>query len=90
MTVSAHWPRRCRSAILVQEITAKTAHPSLDWLNFIATPTARKRIHQWYEKSHRDENIARDTGRWSKSWAAMGSMPCCMAKPWPMWHAVAT
>ena len=45
----------------VQVITAKTAHPSLDWLNFVATPTARNRIRQWYKKSHRDENIARGT-----------------------------
>ena len=43
----------------VQVITAKMAHPSLDWLNFVATPTARNRIRQWYKKSHRDENIAR-------------------------------
>ena len=45
----------------VQVITAKTAHPSLDWLNFVATPTARNRIRQWYKKSHRDDNIARGT-----------------------------
>ena len=45
----------------VQIITAKTAHPSLDWLNFVATPTARNRIRQWYKKSHRDENILRGT-----------------------------
>jgi len=45
----------------VQVITAKTAHPSLDWLNFVATPTARNRIRQWYKNSHRDENIARGT-----------------------------
>ena len=45
----------------VQVITAKTAHPSLDLLNFVATPTARNRIRQWYKNSHRDENIARGT-----------------------------
>ncbi|MBM5801706.1 MAG: bifunctional (p)ppGpp synthetase/guanosine-3',5'-bis(diphosphate) 3'-pyrophosphohydrolase, partial [Cyanobacteria bacterium K_DeepCast_35m_m2_023] len=45
----------------VQVITAKTAHPSLDWLNFVATPTARNRIRQWYKNSHRDENVARGT-----------------------------
>ena len=45
----------------VQVVTAKTAHPSLDWLNFVATPTARNRIRQWYKNSHRDENIARGT-----------------------------
>ena len=45
----------------VQVITAKTAHPSLDWLNFVATPTARNRIRHWYKRSHRDENILRGT-----------------------------
>jgi len=45
----------------VQIVTSKAAHPSLDWLNFVATPTARNRIRQWYKKSHRDENIQRGT-----------------------------
>ncbi|MEY3768098.1 MAG: hypothetical protein RLZZ11_1168, partial [Cyanobacteriota bacterium] len=45
----------------VQVVTAKSAHPSLDWLNFVATPTARNRIRQWYKKSHREENIQRGT-----------------------------
>jgi RelA/SpoT family (p)ppGpp synthetase len=45
----------------VQVITAKTAHPSLDWLNFVATPTARNRIRHWYKQSHREENIQRGT-----------------------------
>jgi GTP diphosphokinase / guanosine-3',5'-bis(diphosphate) 3'-diphosphatase len=45
----------------VQVITAKTAHPSLDWLNFVATPTARNRIRAWYKRSHREDNILRGT-----------------------------
>jgi len=45
----------------VQVITAKSAHPSLDWLNFVATPTARNRIRHWYKTSHREENILRGT-----------------------------
>jgi RelA/SpoT family (p)ppGpp synthetase len=45
----------------VQVVTSKAAHPSLDWLNFVATPTARNRIRQWYKKSHREENIQRGT-----------------------------
>ena len=45
----------------VQVITAKNAHPSLDWLNFVATPTARNRIRGWYKRSHREENIQRGT-----------------------------
>ncbi|MCP9849996.1 bifunctional (p)ppGpp synthetase/guanosine-3',5'-bis(diphosphate) 3'-pyrophosphohydrolase [Cyanobium sp. Morenito 9A2] len=43
----------------VQILTAKAAHPSLDWLNFVATPTARNRIRHWYKRSHREENILR-------------------------------
>ncbi len=43
----------------VQILTNKTSHPSLDWLNFVATPTARNRIRQWYKKSHREETIER-------------------------------
>nr|WP_254934168.1 bifunctional (p)ppGpp synthetase/guanosine-3',5'-bis(diphosphate) 3'-pyrophosphohydrolase [Cyanobium sp. WAJ14-Wanaka] len=43
----------------VQVLTSKAAHPSLDWLNFVATPTARNRIRHWYKRSHRDENISR-------------------------------
>jgi guanosine-3',5'-bis(diphosphate) 3'-pyrophosphohydrolase len=46
----------------VQVLTAKAAHPSLDWLNFVVTPTARNRIRQWYKKSHREDNILRGTG----------------------------
>ena len=44
---------------IVQVITSKGAHPSLDWLNFVATPTARERIRQWYKRSHREENMVR-------------------------------
>ncbi|MFZ4805534.1 MAG: RelA/SpoT family protein [Synechococcus lacustris] len=43
----------------VQVVTSKNAHPSLDWLNFVATPTARERIRQWYKRSHREDNILR-------------------------------
>ena len=43
----------------VHVLTSKTAHPSLDWLNFVATPTARNRIRQWYKRSHRADTIVR-------------------------------
>ncbi len=48
-----------RNGDFVEVLTNKTAHPSLDWLNFVATPTARNRIRQWYKRSHRDETIRR-------------------------------
>ena len=44
---------------IVEIITSKNSHPSLDWLNFVMTPTARNRIRQWYKRLHRDENITR-------------------------------
>ena len=44
---------------IVEIITQKNSHPSLDWLNFVVSPTARNRIRQWYKRSHREENIAR-------------------------------
>jgi len=44
---------------IVEIITERNAHPSLDWLNFVATPTARNRIRQWYKASHRKQNINR-------------------------------
>ena len=43
----------------VEILINKNAHPSLDWLNFVATPTARNRIRQWYKKSHREETVRR-------------------------------
>ncbi len=44
---------------IVEILTQKSAHPSLDWLNFIVTPAARNRIRQWYKRSNREENLAR-------------------------------
>jgi GTP pyrophosphokinase len=44
---------------IVEIITQKNAHPSLDWLNFVVSTGARNRIRQWYKRSNREENIAR-------------------------------
>lgn len=44
---------------IVEVITQKNCHPSLDWLNFAVTPSARNRIRQWFKRSHRDENLLR-------------------------------
>ncbi|MGB2926629.1 MAG: bifunctional (p)ppGpp synthetase/guanosine-3',5'-bis(diphosphate) 3'-pyrophosphohydrolase [Limnothrix sp.] len=44
---------------IVEIITQKNARPSLDWLNYVVTPSAKNRIRQWYKRSHRDENLAR-------------------------------
>ncbi len=44
---------------IVEIVTSKNSHPSLDWLNCAATPSARNRIRQWFKRSHREENITR-------------------------------
>jgi GTP diphosphokinase / guanosine-3',5'-bis(diphosphate) 3'-diphosphatase len=44
---------------IVEIITSKNSHPSLDWLNYTVTPSARNRIRQWYKRSRREENIGR-------------------------------
>jgi GTP diphosphokinase / guanosine-3',5'-bis(diphosphate) 3'-diphosphatase len=48
-----------RNGDIVEVLTQKNAHPSLDWLNFVTTTSARNRIRQWYKRSHRDENVLR-------------------------------
>lgn len=44
---------------IVEIITQKNSHPSLDWLNYVVTAGAKNRIRQWYKRSHRNENMAR-------------------------------
>ena len=44
---------------IVEIITQKNSHPSLDWLNYVVTAGAKNRIRQWYKRSHRDDNINR-------------------------------
>jgi GTP diphosphokinase / guanosine-3',5'-bis(diphosphate) 3'-diphosphatase len=48
-----------RNGDIVEVLTQKNAHPSLDWLNFVTTTSARNRIRQWYKRSRREENILR-------------------------------
>jgi GTP diphosphokinase / guanosine-3',5'-bis(diphosphate) 3'-diphosphatase len=57
---------------IVEIITQKNAHPSLDWLNFVVTPSARNRIRHWYKESHRDENIHRGREMLEKSLGKSG------------------
>jgi GTP diphosphokinase / guanosine-3',5'-bis(diphosphate) 3'-diphosphatase len=57
---------------IVEIITQKNSHPSLDWLNFAVTTTARNRIRQWYKRSHRDENVTRGRGLLEKGLGKKG------------------
>ncbi|MEB3338200.1 MAG: bifunctional (p)ppGpp synthetase/guanosine-3',5'-bis(diphosphate) 3'-pyrophosphohydrolase [Leptolyngbyaceae bacterium] len=51
--------RPLRTGDIVEILTQKNSHPSLDWLNFVVTAGARNRIRQWYKRSHREENVLR-------------------------------
>ncbi len=44
---------------IVEILTSKSATPSLDWLSFVATSSARNRIRQYFKRLKREENIAR-------------------------------
>ncbi len=57
---------------IVEIITQNNSHPSLDWLNFVVSPTARNRIRQWYKRSHRDENLTRGRGLLEKEMGKTG------------------
>ncbi|MBI4534028.1 MAG: bifunctional (p)ppGpp synthetase/guanosine-3',5'-bis(diphosphate) 3'-pyrophosphohydrolase [Candidatus Melainabacteria bacterium] len=42
---------------IAEIITAKNAHPHMDWLNFAQTHGAKNKIRQWFKKHHREEHI---------------------------------
>ena len=44
---------------IVEVLTNKNSHPSLDWLNFVVSAGARSRIRHWYKQCHHEENMAR-------------------------------
>lgn len=46
-----------KSGDIVEVITSKNAHPSLDWLNFVVTSSTKNKIRQWFKKQHRDVHI---------------------------------
>ncbi|BAZ50753.1 (p)ppGpp synthetase I, SpoT/RelA [Nostoc sp. NIES-4103] len=50
---------RLQNGDIVEIITQKNSHPSLDWLNFVRTSAAKYRIKQWYKRSRREENVIR-------------------------------
>lgn len=43
---------------IVEIITSKNAHPSIDWLNFVVASSTKNKIRQWLKIKHRDAYIA--------------------------------
>ncbi|MDJ0649939.1 MAG: bifunctional (p)ppGpp synthetase/guanosine-3',5'-bis(diphosphate) 3'-pyrophosphohydrolase [Xenococcaceae cyanobacterium MO_188.B19] len=66
---------------IVEIITQNNSHPSLDWLNFVVSPTARNRIRQWYKRSHRDENITRGRALLEKEMGKTGMDALLKSEP---------
>ncbi|MBE9129341.1 MULTISPECIES: RelA/SpoT family protein [unclassified Coleofasciculus] len=66
---------------IVEIVTQKNSHPSLDWLNFVVTPSARNRIRQWYKRSNRDENLARGRGLLEKEVGKKGFESLLKSQP---------
>ena len=50
--------RSLKHGDIVTILTQNNAHPSTDWMNFVATSSAKSRIRQWFKRSRRDENLA--------------------------------
>lgn len=48
-----------QNADIVEIITSKTGHPSLDWLRICKSNGARNKIRAWFKKEKREENIVR-------------------------------
>ncbi|HIK33031.1 MAG TPA: bifunctional (p)ppGpp synthetase/guanosine-3',5'-bis(diphosphate) 3'-pyrophosphohydrolase [Oscillatoriales cyanobacterium M59_W2019_021] len=75
-----------RNGDIVEILTQKNGHPSLDWMNFVATSGARNRIRQWFKRSRREENVARGRDMLEKELGKAGFE--ALLKSPPM-HAVA-
>lgn len=69
---------------IVEIITQKNSHPSLDWLNFAVTNTARNRIRQWYKRSHREENMQRGRSMLEKELGKNGFEALLKSEPMQM------
>ncbi|MBM3274413.1 MAG: bifunctional (p)ppGpp synthetase/guanosine-3',5'-bis(diphosphate) 3'-pyrophosphohydrolase, partial [Candidatus Sericytochromatia bacterium] len=43
---------------IIEIMTSKVEKPSLDWLSFVTTSSAKQRIRGWFKRQRREENIA--------------------------------
>jgi GTP diphosphokinase / guanosine-3',5'-bis(diphosphate) 3'-diphosphatase len=77
---------RLHNGDIVEIMTQKTSHPSLDWLNFVRTSAAKNRIKQWYKRSRREENVARGRELLEKELGKTGFENLLKSEPM---HAVA-
>lgn len=48
---------RLKNGDIVEVVTGKNPHPSLDWLNFVVTSSSKNKIRQWFKKQHKEIHI---------------------------------
>lgn len=48
---------KLKNGDIVEIVTGKNAHPSLDWLNYVVTNSTKNKIRQWFKKQHKDVHI---------------------------------
>lgn len=70
MIVPLH--RQLKHGDMVSIITQNNARPSIDWINFVATSSAKSRIRQWFKRSRREENIVQGRGLLEKELGKSG------------------
>lgn len=65
---------------IVDIITSKTGKPSLDWLNIVGSSESKNKIHNWFKRENKEENIEkglealeREAKRLNYSWKELCS-----------------
>ncbi len=48
---------KLKNGDIVEIVTGKNAHPSLDWLNYVVTNSTKNKIRQWFKKQHKDVHV---------------------------------
>ena len=48
---------KLKNGDIVEIVTSKNAHPSLDWLNYVVTSSTKNKIRQWFKKQHHDVHV---------------------------------
>ena len=66
---------------IVEIITRKGTAPSLDWLNFVKTSTARNRIKAYFRKLRRAESVAKGREMLEKEIERQGLDPAELLRP---------
>lgn len=71
---------RLKNGNIVEVITNSSSGPSMDWLNIVKSPQARKKITQYFKIKNRDKNIERGEQIIEREIKKMGYRPSDLMK----------